>query len=115
MLCRLLFDVDGVLNTQTCPNPGVEHVPIPLHGLPPHLELSHLYQRPAGVNAPQPPSGMDAALCILAEPSPQALHRAGSTSVLPQESKGKPLPTHHQDISIATEEMNHPNIHEYTL
>ena len=76
-------------------NPGVEHIPVPLHGPPPHLELGCHHQIPAGMKAPQLHSSVDAALHVPAEPCPQAPCRAGSTSALPQESKEKLPSAHH--------------------
>ena len=72
----------------------VEHVPVPLHGPSPHLELSHHHQRPAGMKASQPYSNVDAALCDPAQLSPQAPCRVGTASALTQELKGEPPPTH---------------------
>ena len=114
-LCRLSHSVNGVLHSQAGLNLGVQHIPVALHGSSTNLELSHYHQRPVGMKAPQPHSGMDAALHAPAEPSSQAQCRVGRSPALSPELNGKPPPAHHQDMNIATEEMNYPSIHEYPL
>ena len=60
-----------------------------LHGPPPCHKLGHHHQRPTGMKAPQPPSGMDVALHVPAKLRPQTPCRGGSASMLPQRAQGQ--------------------------